>query len=1493
MADIAALQEQIRNIINADRQRSVEEETADRETLKKLCWDVMVESRGAMSMGRNVDEAVFRQARMRLTALEHGGAIKDLPLMDELYSFSEAHKDTAFHNAFEEFLRKNDPDNVARSNALELMRDCCGDIKGDESKRLRGLLETAMNRKPGTDELPGQHDYIEKEKYKEDTRQTNIGKWTILRDWVRENKAIPSDMRQRMVDVLTSSIKSGQAPAEKADRDLIDRALTGSYAGDKQKFTGYYSWARENNGRELPSATYIRKPMEKGRRYLLGGPGDSAVYQRAGGDIFIENKDGVIPREIMNTSNVDEISDFLTVYADELKGINPLYVEYLKRQTESVIKIEGMANALKNGDKPVPVPVTKKGRGSVIPIKQEEHQTSGNGCWSVAYSNLLQSQGIKLSQQEIRAYRQTKDPVAAGKLTEAEAEILFNDKVANPFEKRDILHTLLPGKAMQEVVFSFTEEGDRKTQLKRTEDFLKKHIKEALDVNHSPVALLVGGHYQTIVGYNGDTLLYKDSLPHEELFGRLTPPNTTYDDLSFRSLAERVIDSSEPVVLDSLIDVEKLPDVKASVADEASNPGSYAFLNIDSGVPGISIKMSHSKQVHSNLMKNVPEEMLHVNEPVAEPAHQQAEAEPEPVAGEPEVQAENTKSRTGESSPAAQAPQDKPMQQQSRPASVQKEPEQPKDKSEKSPVRPEVPKNVPEEAKAEPSKPQDKSEEKPAARGANARLEDAIDDVEAVYGRMDGITEDFRRIGRMATELQRITAPYFEKGKVLTDKDISTILYHYDNLLRACDHYLKSISSTPDKGYDLGRSHCVRALRGIVVEDMRSLNESMGVTMNERTLLGVVQKGRTIQADVDRPDDIKTVGGAMSTRIPVRLKCEDGSIEEGFFTESRVLEDYTKRMQRLKKETLEKYGENSAEYSIAKAVCIEDARTMRHTYSPRVDQIMALSDKNVVDDVAESPEAVKDVMAPFFVRLDKDTQDRLMDRSKPDESKALRKFFMNLTHEAVDYAAVFYTQNSYAGIPAGERMDKRNTAMSTVADYLGMGSLIAGSRSFEIQIGEDKKQGTFQQKAGGTDINRITKDNEIVEIAENYKSDDYGAVDTPSFKRQLSDLMVLDYLCGNCDRHMANMLYQTGKDRSGRVVITGIKGIDNDMSFGKKTEASNISQEKMVNPEDMRIMRLTTAHRILDLTPDKLDLMLGDMDFTKDEKEACHVRLKKLQDKLRSDMKIQTETNNNRIADGKIVVVPDDRFKYYPIEELGETGKGKESSNYFGNAKLLPRLLYRDLVKHRKFAKQEDEIRYVDATATSGSLNFVDRDVRTDLDYDSTMSRLESLGQSFDKLGSKWFTKDTGHFQWMKRSLEQYKDNLKMTYDKMNSDGITEASKNEVIKLDAFFRQVRMASDNYVKTHPNPITPSGKARKKLAMEMMEMRPVYQKSAVSDMDKAQAKDREVKPTDIGRLMKDEKRANKKSADKKEKSAAKKNRPVRSRSVNPDNRKNMSM
>ena len=1229
----------------------------------------------------------------------------------------------------------------------------------------------------------------------------------------------------------------------------------------------------------------------------------------------------------------------LTVYADDLKRIRPLYIDYLQKQTESVVKVEGIAQGIQKGGLPDQVGVKKLNKGSVIPIEQAELQTSGNGCWSVAFSNMLQSQGIKLTQQEIRAYRQMKDPLESGRLSDDEAKILFCDEVANPFEKRDLLHKLLPGKAMQELEFTYTEEDDYETQLNRAEDFLKKHIKEAIDVHHSPVAMLVGGHYRTIVGYDGDRILYKDSLQHKNRFGNPLPPDSTYNNLTFRELAQDAIDPTKQVVLDTIIDVDKVPDVEAAAAYEASNPDSYAFINIATGVPGISMKFSHAKQVDSKLMRNVPEEMKAraqaagaaqeqpaVQEAQEQPAVQEElpaapqqpevqEEQPEVQKEQPEVQGEQPEVQElppqSEQPAAAGKPQENAPKVEAA-AAEEKQPEEPLQKAQEeqsvqtqqTEVQNEQPvaqQEQPPQAgqaaaagKPQENAPKAESEEPDIGpeiiRSGNVRLDDAINDVGAVYGRFDGMSEEFTRVNTMASNLRHATEQFYESGRNLTDKDIDVILQHYDNLLKACDDYLKSVKSNMDKGYDMGRSYCVRALRGIVVEDMRALNESMGVSDREKTLLEAVQKGRTIQAVVDRPGEIKTVGGSMSTRMPIRLKCEDGSIEEGFFTESQVLEDYTKRMQRLKKETLEKYGEDSAEYRIAKAVCIEDRRTMVDTYSSRFDHIMALADKSIIEDLSDKPGVTRDVLNPFFNRLDKDIQDRLMDYKKIEETVPLRKFLLNMTYEASNYAGVFHTNNYHAGIPVGERMDKRNTAMSTVANYLGMGKIIAGARNFEVRIGNEIKHGTFQQKASGTDIDRVIKGDEIEEIGKAYKPGDYSAVDTLALKHQLSDLMALDYICGNTDRHIANMLYRTGKDKDGKVVITGIKGIDNDMSFGKKTVADNSSQEKMVNPEDMRIMRRTTAQRVLDLTPEKLYLMLKDMDFTKGEKEACHRRLSTLQDKLKKDMAEQSKTGDIKIRDGKIVVVPDEKFKDYTIDELGTPGKGKEATNYFERAKVLPRHLNKDLVQHKQFAKEKDVIRYVDATATSGNMNFVNEDVRVDVDIEAMSDRLGILKQNFDRMGNKWFTKDTGHFQWMKQSLGQMSDKFFMLKSGTYMNNSSELTKADAVKFEAFLRQVRIAATNYAATHPSPITPSGKARRKMALELMNLKPVYKKSEVWDMKAATAQ-KEVKRTDIGRLMKQEGSVKKKTTARKE--PAKDRKAVRNRSKSVNNRNNMSL
>ena len=122
----------------------------------------------------------------------------------------------------------------------------------------------------------------------------------------------------------------------------------------------------------------------------------------------------------------------------------------------------------------------------------------------------------------------------------------------------------------------------------------------------------------------------------------------------------------------------------------------------------------------------------------------------------------------------------------------------------------------------------------------NSRLNDAINDVNAVYSGKDpsGL---YAKVNEASSALSLLSDPYYEQNSLLTDEDIESILKAYDNLLTACDNYIRSAAKSPSKRYEKGRIHCIKALRGIITEDMLSLNEATGVTGTERTLLGLIQ----------------------------------------------------------------------------------------------------------------------------------------------------------------------------------------------------------------------------------------------------------------------------------------------------------------------------------------------------------------------------------------------------------------------------------------------------------------------------------------------------------------------------------------------------------------------------------------------------------------------------------------------------------------------------
>ncbi len=126
-----------------------------------------------------------------------------------------------------------------------------------------------------------------------------------------------------------------------------------------------------------------------------------------------------------------------------------------------------------------------------------------------------------------------------------------------------------------------------------------------------------------------------------------------------------------------------------------------------------------------------------------------------------------------------------------------------------------------------------------------------------------------------------------------------------------------------------------------------------------------------------------------------------------------------------------------------------------------------------------------------------------------------------------------------ARIPNGANVSKRNVAASILARALGIRDLVAESEMVELEIDGKKIKGTLMEKAPGDDlmkeVDRLWGTRPVV----------YSA----KVIRDLNILHLFDILCGQIDRKTDNYMSVLQSIKYNQVV-TSIKAIDNDMSFG-------------------------------------------------------------------------------------------------------------------------------------------------------------------------------------------------------------------------------------------------------------------------------------------------------------------------------------------------------
>ena len=112
----------------------------------------------------------------------------------------------------------------------------------------------------------------------------------------------------------------------------------------------------------------------------------------------------------------------------------------------------------------------------------------------------------------------------------------------------------------------------------------------------------------------------------------------------------------------------------------------------------------------------------------------------------------------------------------------------------------------------------------------------------------------------------------------------------------------------------------------------------------------------------------------------------------------------------------------------------------------------------------------------------------------------------------------------------------------------------------------------------------------------------------------MANLQVLDYICGNVDRHHGNMMYQF-EEKDGKVVLTGVCGFDNDSSFGINAFTSEQGGKSITPLPAIKNITQSCYEAIKNISLDTLRVVLADKLSVPELDAVCH-RAALLKDKV-------------------------------------------------------------------------------------------------------------------------------------------------------------------------------------------------------------------------------------------------------------------------------------
>lgn len=443
------------------------------------------------------------------------------------------------------------------------------------------------------------------------------------------------------------------------------------------------------------------------------------------------------------------------------------------------------------------------------------------------------------------------------------------------------------------------------------------------------------------------------------------------------------------------------------------------------------------------------------------------------------------------------------------------------------------------------------------------------------------VSEDYKRyldaMEKLNDEITALMEPDEKGWKMLDNERMNRLAKLYKMAGAQAEIYLYNTRETKDPA-EQQLQEKVRALQAIMAADTAAFRHYNPKSPEELKSLPTILEESRIPVMDQGSKQIKSVGGAQSSRFPMTIIGPDGKPMPGMFTKAQVF-DPLGDINRIIAAAAKKTGPDG------KALLNGFMEAYRAYYTQNPDNLHPVKDNPAMvlnfllncrkpGAKDESMSMSADRILSEIAKVRGRTPEQIKNALGKDALKALGSGMERIVFDVSIKA-------SEVKMTEGTRIDRKNAGMSTVAELLGIGGVVCHARPMKLKGPNGEiVDGTFMAMAEGVDPMHPGRNGHLVDY-NRLKDSDGRALES------IADLQVLDYLCGNIDRHGYNLFYGANMENG----FYGVQGIDNDSSFGLITDQKTKTR-RMPMPNTMGVISKTTADRVMKLSGAELAFSL-------------------------------------------------------------------------------------------------------------------------------------------------------------------------------------------------------------------------------------------------------------------------------------------------------------